>query len=152
MLASMPSRVNASPWSVPSGCGKSTILNLLLGFEVPSSGAVYVDGQDLAGLDLTAVRRQIGVVRQDSKLMSDSIFANIICGSRSPMKDAWEATGAAGLAEDIEQMPMGMHTVIAEGGSNISGRAEAAPVDCPRSGSEAEDPAVRRSDQRPRQS
>ena len=105
----------------PSGCGKSTILNLLLGFEVPSSGAIYVDGQDLAGLDLTAVRRQMGVVRQDGQLMSESIFENIICGSLSPMKDVWDAARAAGLADDIEQMPMGMHTVIAEGGSNISG-------------------------------
>jgi NHLM bacteriocin system ABC transporter ATP-binding protein len=105
----------------PSGCGKSTILNLLLGFEVPSSGAIFVDGQDLADLDLTAVRRQIGVVRQDSQLMSESIFENITCGSPAPMKDAWEAARAAGLAHDIEQMPMGMHTVIAEGGSNISG-------------------------------
>ena len=105
----------------PSGSGKSTILNLLLGFETPSSGAVLLDGHELSGLDLTAVRRQIGVVRQDSRLMSESIFENIVCGSRCTMNDAWEAARAAGLAEDIEQMPMGMHTIVSEGGSNLSG-------------------------------
>jgi NHLM bacteriocin system ABC transporter ATP-binding protein len=105
----------------PSGSGKSTILNLLLGFETPSSGAVLLDGHDLVGLDLAAVRRQMGVVRQDSRLMSQSIFENIVCGSRATMDDAWEAARAAGLAEDIEQMPMGMHTIVSEGGGNLSG-------------------------------
>jgi len=63
----------------------------------------------------------LGVVSQDSRLMSESIFENIICGGLATMDDAWEAARHAGLAEDIENMPMGMHTVISEGGSNISG-------------------------------
>ena len=45
----------------PSGCGKSTLFRILLGFENPESGAVYYDAHDLAGLDIQAVRRQIGV-------------------------------------------------------------------------------------------
>ena len=49
----------------PTGCGKSTLLRLLLGFENPTSGAVLYDGQDLADLDLQAVRRQCGIVLQD---------------------------------------------------------------------------------------
>ncbi|NDQ55578.1 MAG: NHLP bacteriocin export ABC transporter permease/ATPase subunit [Acidipila sp.] len=105
----------------PSGSGKSTIVNLILRFETPSAGAIYVDGQNLAGIDISAVRRQMGVVSQDSKLMSESIFENIVCGGLSTMEDAWEAARAAGLAEDIEQMPMGMHTIVSEGGSNLSG-------------------------------
>ena len=105
----------------PSGSGKSTILNLLLRFETPLSGAIYLDGHDLAGLDIAAVRRQLGVVSQDSKLMSNSIFENIICGGLNTMEEAWEAARLAGMAEDIENMPMGMHTVISEGASNISG-------------------------------
>ena len=105
----------------PSGSGKSTILNLLLRFETPLAGAIYLDGQDLGSLDIAAVRRQLGVVSQDSRLMSESIFENIICGGLATMDDAWEAARHAGLAEDIENMPMGMHTVISEGGSNISG-------------------------------
>lgn len=105
----------------PSGSGKSTILNLLLQFEVPSSGAIYVDGQDLASLDISAVRRQFGVVNQDSKLIAQSIFENIVCGSLCTLNDAWEAARAAAVADDIEAMPMGMHTIVSEGGSNLSG-------------------------------
>jgi NHLM bacteriocin system ABC transporter ATP-binding protein len=105
----------------PSGGGKSTILNLLLGFEKPLSGAIYYDGHDLKGLNVTNVRRQIGVVMQDNKIMAGSIFENIACGSLSTVTDAWESARAAGLADDIEKMPMGMHTVISEAGTNLSG-------------------------------
>jgi NHLM bacteriocin system ABC transporter ATP-binding protein len=105
----------------PSGSGKSTILNLLLQFEVPSSGAIYIDGQDLSSLDISAVRRQFGVVTQDSKLISQSIFENIVCGSLCTLNDAWETARAAAVAADIEAMPMGMHTLVSEGGTNLSG-------------------------------
>jgi NHLM bacteriocin system ABC transporter ATP-binding protein len=105
----------------PSGSGKSTILNLLLRFETPHAGAIYLDGQDLGSLDIAAVRRQLGVVSQDSRLMSESIFENIVCGGLNTMDEVWEAARHAGLAEDIENMPMGMHTIVSEGGSNISG-------------------------------
>ncbi len=105
----------------PSGCGKSTLLNLLLRFETPHSGGIYFDGRDLSGLNIAAVRRQIGVVTQDGRIMSGSLFENICCGGANAMEDAWEAASAAGLAADIEAMPMGMHTVVAENGSNLSG-------------------------------
>ncbi|MEQ9356176.1 NHLP bacteriocin export ABC transporter permease/ATPase subunit [Coleofasciculus chthonoplastes] len=105
----------------PSGSGKSTVLRMLLGFETPVSGTVSYDGQDLAGLDIYAVRRQLGVVMQNGRIMSASMFENISSGALITMDEAWEAARMAGLAEDIESMPMGMHTVISEGGSNISG-------------------------------
>ncbi|MEQ9367549.1 MAG: NHLP bacteriocin export ABC transporter permease/ATPase subunit [Coleofasciculus chthonoplastes F3-SA18-01] len=105
----------------PSGSGKSTVLRMLLGFETPVSGTVSYDGQDLAGLDIYAVRRQLGVVMQNGRIMSASMFENISAGALITMDEAWEAARMAGLAEDIESMPMGMHTVISEGGSNISG-------------------------------
>lgn len=104
-----------------SGSGKSTLLRLLLGFERPASGTVRYDGQDLAALDARAVRRQIGVVLQESRLLPTDIFRNIVGnGSRTP-QDAWEAAEMAGLAEDIRQMPMGLHTVVSEGGGTFSG-------------------------------
>ncbi|WP_456426423.1 NHLP bacteriocin export ABC transporter permease/ATPase subunit [Rhodocaloribacter sp.] len=105
----------------PSGSGKSTILRLLLGFETPESGSLYYDGQDLSGLDIQAVRRQIGVVLQNGRLMSGDIFTNIAGSSLATLDDAWEAARMAGLADDIKQMPMGMHTVVSEGGSTLSG-------------------------------
>ena len=94
---------------------------MLLGFEQPLSGAVYYDGHDLDTIDITSVRRQLGVVLQDSKIMSGSIYENIVSGSISTIGQAWDAARAAALEEDINQMPMGMHTVVSEGGSNLSG-------------------------------
>ena len=105
----------------PSGSGKSTVFRLLLGFETPLSGTVYYDGQDIAGLDIQAVRRQLGVVLQNGRINSGSLFDNLTCGALVTMDEAWQAARMAGFAEDIEQMPMGMHTVISEGGMNLSG-------------------------------
>ncbi|MEM9218994.1 MAG: NHLP bacteriocin export ABC transporter permease/ATPase subunit [Cyanobacteria bacterium P01_F01_bin.150] len=105
----------------PSGSGKSTLFRLLLGFETPESGTVAFDGQDLAGLDMGSVRRQLGVVLQNSRLMSASIFENISSNALISMDEAWEAARMAGFADDVEAMPMGMHTVVSEGGTNLSG-------------------------------
>ncbi|MBD3558293.1 ATP-binding cassette domain-containing protein, partial [Planktothrix sp. FACHB-1355] len=118
--------INAEPGEFvaivgPSGSGKSTIFRLLLGFETPLSGKIYYDGQDLAQLDLQALRRQLGVVLQNGRLMQGSIFDNITGGALVSMNEVWEAARMAGFAKDIEQMPMGMHTVVSEGGSNLSG-------------------------------
>jgi ATP-binding cassette subfamily C protein len=104
-----------------SGCGKSTIFRLLLGFEIPESGTVYYDGFDLTGLDLQALRRQIGVVLQSSTLVSGDIFTNIVGSSSASMEDAWAAARLAGVEEDIRRMPMGMYTMISTAGSDISG-------------------------------
>jgi NHLM bacteriocin system ABC transporter ATP-binding protein len=104
-----------------SGSGKSTTLRLLLGFEAPESGSVTFDHQDLASLDLEAVRRQIGGVVQSGRLMSGDVFTNIVGSSTATLDDAWEAAKMAGLDEDIRQMPMGMHTVVSDGGGTLSG-------------------------------
>ncbi|BAY20730.1 ABC transporter-related protein [Calothrix sp. NIES-2100] len=105
----------------PSGSGKSTLFRLLLGFDTPESGSINYDGQELSGLDVNAVRRQLGVVLQNSRLMSASIFENISSNAAISMEEAWEAARMAGLADDIAAMPMGMHTVVSEGGTNLSG-------------------------------
>jgi NHLM bacteriocin system ABC transporter ATP-binding protein len=105
----------------PSGAGKSTCLRLLLGFEKPTAGSIYFDGQDLAGLAVQSVRRQIGVVLQTGRPMAGSLFSNIIGSSNLGIDDAWEAARMAGLEEDIKAMPMGMHTVVSEGAETFSG-------------------------------
>ena len=104
-----------------SGSGKSTLVRLLLGFEEPKSGAVYFDGHDLADVSLSSVRAQMGVVLQNGQLMTGDIFTNIVGTKLLTQDDAWQAAEAAGIAEDIAEMPMGMQTVISEGSSNISG-------------------------------
>lgn len=104
-----------------SGSGKSTLLRVLLGFEKPESGTVYYDDQDLSSVDVGSVRRRIGVVLQNSSVMQGSIFENI-CGSANlTQEDAWQAAKMAGLDKDIEEMPMGMFTLIPAGGSILSG-------------------------------
>ncbi len=105
----------------PSGAGKSTCLRLILGFEQPTSGSIYFDGQDLASLDLQSVRRQLGVVLQSGRPMVGDLFTAIVGNSNLTLDDAWEAARMAGLEDDIKSMPMGMHTVISEGGETFSG-------------------------------
>src|SRR5262249_22224890 len=89
--------------------------------ETPQSGTVLYDRQDLATLDVPAVRRQIGTVLQNGQVMSGNIFQNIVGSHSLTQEDAWEAARMAGLAADIEQMPMGMYTVISQGGGTLSG-------------------------------
>lgn len=105
-----------------TGCGKSTLIRLLLGFETPESGAVFYDGRDLAGIDPRSLRRRMGVVSQNGQLFQDNIFSNItISAPWLNMDAAWEAAEIAGIAQDIRDMPMGMHTIISEGQGGISG-------------------------------
>jgi NHLM bacteriocin system ABC transporter ATP-binding protein len=105
----------------PSGSGKSTLLRLLLGFDKPESGSIYYDNQDLAGLDVQAVRRQLGVVIQNGKLMNGDIFSNIVGSLPYSVDQAWEAARMSGIEQDIKEMPMGMYTLVSEGGGNLSG-------------------------------
>ena len=97
-------------------------MRLLLGFEKPEKGAVYYDGRNLDALDVKSLRHKIGVVMQNGKLFQGDIYSNItISAPQLTLKEAWEAAEMAGMKEDIENMPMGMHTVISEGSGGISG-------------------------------
>lgn len=105
-----------------TGCGKSTLLRLLLGFEKPYKGAIYYDGIDINNLDLRSLRRKIGTVTQNGKLFTGDIYSNIVISApHLSLEDAWESARLAGLERDIKDMPMGMHTVISEGGGGVSG-------------------------------
>jgi ATP-binding cassette subfamily C protein len=105
-----------------SGSGKSTLLKLLLGFEKPTMGKIYYDGQDIDSLDKRELRKRFGVVLQDGQLISGSIHENItITAPQAKMDRVKAVIKEVGLEEDIASMPMGIHTVLSEEGGTISG-------------------------------
>ena len=105
-----------------TGCGKSTLMRQMLGFEKPTSGSIFYDGVDLASVDARSVRRNVGVVMQNGDLFAGDMFSNItIMNPRASIEDAWEAAELAGIADDIRKMPMGMQTLVSEGGGGVSG-------------------------------
>lgn len=103
-----------------SGAGKSTLLRIILGLEQPQEGKVLFDGKDLAKLDPGLVRRQIGTVLQNGRLTMASLYENLADGQELTEEEAWEYLRAVGLDADVASMPMGLHTVVSEGGSNLS--------------------------------
>ena len=105
-----------------TGCGKSTLMRIMLGFETPKKGSVYFDGKDLSTVDLRSLRKKIGVVMQNGRLFEGDLYSNItISAPELTMDDAWEAAELSGMADDIRNMPMGMNTMVSEGGGGISG-------------------------------
>ena len=105
-----------------SGCGKSTLLRLLLGFETPQFGNILYDDYELSEVDKSSLRRQIGTCLQSGSLFPGDVFSNItITAPWSSKEEAWEAARLAGIADDIKALPMGMNTLISEGGGGFSG-------------------------------
>ncbi|WP_083519213.1 type I secretion system permease/ATPase [Bradyrhizobium jicamae] len=105
-----------------SGSGKSTITKLVQRLYVPESGRVLVDGVDLAMVDLTWLRRQIGVVLQENVLFNRSIRENIALADPAlPMDRVIEAATLAGAHDFILELPEGYDTVVGERGSSLSG-------------------------------
>ena len=104
-----------------SGCGKSTLLKLLLGFERPYSGHIFIDDNDLNETDLRSYRKNLGVVLQNTKLIPADIFSNItLTYPTASEAEVMEAIEAVGLKEDIEKMPMGLSTYVSEENMSIS--------------------------------
>ncbi|HEY1961027.1 MAG TPA: ABC transporter transmembrane domain-containing protein [Rhizomicrobium sp.] len=106
----------------PSGAGKSTVLQLLLRFYAPQSGAILFDGIDTARLDPTALRRHIALVAQDPVIFSGTIADNIRYGRpEANSADVRRAAEAAAAAEFIEALPQGYETAVGERGVTLSG-------------------------------
>jgi len=106
----------------PSGCGKSTIAKMVLGFNVPSGGLCTVDGVDITTLDISSLRKNTGVVLQDSFIFAGTVADNIAFGEQNPPMDkVLEAAKAAGSHEFILNYPQGYQTLIGEKGMGISG-------------------------------
>lgn len=103
-----------------SGSGKSTLLRLMIGFEQPLGGEIAYDEMPLARWNTRALRRQIGVVLEDTQPLAGSVLSNIGGGHDLSTDDAWRAARLAGLADDIRALPMGMQTLIGENGGPLS--------------------------------
>ena len=105
-----------------SGCGKSTLIRLLLGFEAPDEGSIYIDGFDLRELDLKHCRKKIGVVLQNSGLIAGDIYSNVtVTKPNASMEEIEKAVETAGLKDDIAALPMGLHTPVSEENCTLSG-------------------------------
>src|SRR5262249_38462064 len=96
-----------------SGAGKTPLVNLLPRFYDISSGAILIDGIDLRNVTLASLRRQVGIVTQDTVLFDDTIGHNIAYGSPDATRDQIEAAARAANAHDfVATLPQGYNTMI----------------------------------------
>ncbi|MGD1873253.1 MAG: ABC transporter ATP-binding protein [Mastigocoleus sp.] len=105
-----------------SGAGKSTFVNLLPRFYDPQSGQILIDDVDIGDVTLHSLRRQIGIVPQETTMFSGTIAENIAFGqSEFDLMSVESAARIANAHQFITQMPDGYHTVVGERGINLSG-------------------------------
>lgn len=105
-----------------SGAGKTTILNLVIGFNLPTGGECLVDGKSITEIDLHSYRQNIAVVPQEAILFTGTLRDNITYGMPSVSEEQLTlAVGAANLTELVNELPNGLDTEITEHGSNLSG-------------------------------
>lgn len=105
-----------------SGSGKSTIMNLIIGFLVPTEGRVLIDGKPLTELNLSEYRHHISVVPQNSILFSGTVRENITYGLRGYSEEQLnKVVEMANLNEFVNKLPQGLDTRIGENGDKLSG-------------------------------
>ncbi|MFA5276461.1 MAG: ABC transporter ATP-binding protein [Candidatus Omnitrophota bacterium] len=106
----------------PSGTGKSTLVDLIPRFYDPKTGKILIDGVDIREVSLKSLRRQIGIVTQETILFNDTIKANIAYGDTSATKESIEFAAKQAYAHDfILKLPLGYDTVIGDRGMKLSG-------------------------------
>jgi subfamily B ATP-binding cassette protein MsbA len=105
-----------------SGAGKTTLVNLIPRFHDPTAGAILIDGVDLREIRLAALRRQIGIVSQETLLFDDTVGNNIAYGKDEATEEAITDAARAAFAHDfIMKLPNGYETLIGENGVRLSG-------------------------------
>ncbi|KIJ56935.1 hypothetical protein M422DRAFT_198274 [Sphaerobolus stellatus SS14] len=106
----------------PSGCGKSTVFRLLFRFYDPVSGRILIDNQDVSQVTLDSLRRNIGVVPQDTPLFHADVMHNIRYGKIDATdQEVWEAARKARVHDTVQRLPDGYKTTVGERGLMISG-------------------------------
>lgn len=105
----------------PTGCGKTTFINLLMRFYETDGGKISIDGVDIKKLARDNLRRQFGMVLQDSWLFCGTIMENLRYGNESATDEEIISAAKASYAHSfIRRMPDGYNTIISEGGGNLS--------------------------------
>lgn len=105
----------------PTGCGKTTFINLLMRFYETDSGKISIDGVDIKRLSRDNLRRQFGMVLQDSWLFCGTIMENLRYGNENATDEEIISAAKSAYAHSfIRRMPDGYNTVISEGGGNLS--------------------------------
>ena len=105
-----------------SGAGKSTIMNLLVGFGMPSSGRILIDGKDIRDISLQSYRKQLAVVPQNTILFSGTIRDNILYGTTGVSDEKlFRVIDESGLRNVIDKLPHGLDTIVGEHGDKLSG-------------------------------
>ncbi|MDE2345337.1 MAG: ABC transporter ATP-binding protein/permease [Gammaproteobacteria bacterium] len=106
----------------PSGAGKSTLARLLFRFYDAGSGRILIDGQDIRDVTRDSLRRNIGIVPQDTVLFNDTIYYNIVYGRPDASRaEVEQAADMAHLRQFIEKLPQGYETTVGERGLKLSG-------------------------------
>lgn len=106
----------------PSGAGKSSLVNLIPRFYDPTRGRILLDGVDIREAPLGELRRQIGLVPQDTVLFKASVVENILAGRNGfDLSDVEEAARLANAHDFVARMPKGYDTVLGSGGATLSG-------------------------------
>ena len=105
-----------------SGAGKTTLVNLLPRFYDVSAGGILIDGADIRDVTLASLRRQIGIVTQETVLFDDTIANNIAYGATGATRQEIEGAARAAHAHDfVLTLPQGYETLIGERGQRLSG-------------------------------
>lgn len=106
----------------PSGSGKSTLTKLIQRLYLPQQGDIFIDGANVAQLEPSSLRQQIGVVLQENYLFNRSVRDNIaLSNPAAPLDEIIAAAKLAGAHDFVLELPDGYDTIIAEGGSSLSG-------------------------------
>lgn len=105
-----------------SGAGKTTILNMLVGFCIPTEGVLTIDGVDVRTLNLHSYREHLAMVPQETVLFSGTIRENILYGTDGITEDEFDKViRESGLSEVIASLPDGIDTMVGERGEKLSG-------------------------------
>jgi ATP-binding cassette subfamily C protein len=105
-----------------SGAGKTTVFNLLMRFYDPTAGHIRIDGTDLCDYDLASYRDHVGLVLQDSYILSATLRDNLLVGRPQATADeVWDALQRADMEDTVRALPEGLDTVLSEAGNLSAG-------------------------------